>query len=361
MYREGCEILERMPGRSGQTKVAEPLRIVAIGGGNGLSSLLHGFKRYMRCEPQSTEKTSLLDLTAVVTVTDDGGSSGRLRRDFDVLPPGDIRNCLVAMSEDEALLSQLFQYRFDSGKGLKGHSLGNLFLTALTHLTGDFARAVQHASEVLATCGRIYPSTSANVVLRARMHDGSYIEGETKISKSRVPIDRIGLRPERCKPLPDALRAIAEADLITLGPGSLYTSIIPNLLVSGIGDAIRDSKAMKLYFVNLMWQPGETMNFAASDHVKAICKHSGCRLIDVVAVNTRPIPRSQQQRYARQQARPVENDLDELKRMGVKVVERELALPGKKVRHDPSVIAKIAIDLAGEGRRRKSKAAAKGK
>ena len=217
----------------------DPLRIVATGGGTGLSSLLHGLKHYMRCEVNSHGPGANLDLTAIVTVTDDGGSSGRLRRDFAMLPPGDIRNCLVALSEDEATLSRLFQYRFDAGKGLKGHSLGNLFITALTELTGDFAKAVQHASDVLATCGRIFPSTSTNVVLEATLADGTKVEGETRISKSRARIERIGLKPARVKPMQETLDAIAKADLITLGPGSLFTSIIPNLLVKGMAEAIR--------------------------------------------------------------------------------------------------------------------------
>ena len=224
-----------MPSRRANS---DPLRIVAIGGGTGLSSLLHGLKQYMHCDVQSLAPGANLDLTAVVTVTDDGGSSGRLRRDFAMLPPGDIRNCLVAMSEDEAMLSRLFQYRFDAGKGLKGHSLGNLFLTALTDLTGDFAKAVQHASDVLATCGRIFPSTPTNVVLEAMLLDGTLVAGETKISKSRSPIKRIRLRPSRVKPMQETLDAIAKADLITLGPGSLFTSVIPNLLVKGIPEAI---------------------------------------------------------------------------------------------------------------------------
>jgi len=238
----------------------EPLRIVAIGGGTGLSSLLYGLKRYAR-EPQE------VDITAVVTVTDDGGSSGRLRRDFDVLPPGDIRNCMVALSEDEALLSKLFQYRFSAGRGLKGHSFGNLFLTAITSLTGDFAQAVKLSSEVLASLGRIYPSTAANVALEAELENGRVVRGETKISKSRSPIRQIHLAPRLCKPLPETLEAIERADLITFGPGSLFTSIIPNVLVQGIPAAVRRSRALKACFVNLMWQPGETVGFQASDHI----------------------------------------------------------------------------------------------
>src|SRR5579864_3302177 len=210
----------------------EPLRIVAIGGGTGLSALLHGLKRYAQ-EPREA------DITAVVTVTDDGGSSGRLRREFDVLAPGDIRNCMVALSEDEALLSKLFQYRFAEGRGLKGHSFGNLFLTALTNLTGDFSKAVAMSSEILASRGRIFPSTAQNVVLEAEFEDGAIVSGETRISKSSRRILRLRLVPDACKPLPETLSAIEAADLITFGPGSLFTSVIPNVLVHGIPGAIK--------------------------------------------------------------------------------------------------------------------------
>jgi uncharacterized cofD-like protein len=338
----------------------DPLRIVAIGGGTGLSSLLHGLKQYMHCDVNASAPGSNLDLTAVVTVTDDGGSSGRLRRDFAMLPPGDIRNCLVAMSEDEAMLSRLFQYRFDAGKGLKGHSLGNLFLTALTELTGDFAKAVQHASDVLATCGKIFPSTSTNVVLEAVLSDGTAVQGETRISKSRSRIRRIRLKPSRVKPMQETLDAIAKADLITLGPGSLFTSIIPNLLVKGIPEAIEQSSAIKLCFMNLMWQPGETIDFTASDHVHAIQQHARSRLIDVVAVNTAPLSAFLQREYAVKQALPVANDLKRLEELGVKVIARPLAALGHKIRHDPALIADIAIHLAGEGRRRRSRTAKAG-
>ncbi len=281
-----------------------PLRIVSIGGGTGLSALLTGLKRY----------APTVDITAVVTVTDDGGSSGRLRREFEVLPPGDIRNCLVALSEDEGLLAKLFQYRFSSGRGLKGHSFGNLFLTALADITGDFPHAVKLSSDVLAIAGKIYPSTTANVTLEARFGDGTSITGESRISRSRAPIDSVGLRPRRCKPLKETLAAIANADLITLGPGSLFTSVVPNLLVDGVSKAIRNSSALKAYFCNLMWQPGETMRFRASDHVKAIHEHAGRRLVNTVVVNTGEIKPSLRKRYAREAARPVENDLDELDR-----------------------------------------------
>jgi uncharacterized cofD-like protein len=332
-----------------KTPGSQPLRIVAIGGGTGLSTLLHGLKCFLK------EEAANVDITAVVTVTDDGGSSGRLRRDFDVLPPGDIRNCMVAMSEDEALLSKLFQYRFSSGRGLKGHSFGNLFLTALTHLTGDFPKAVQLSSEVLAICGQIYPSTSTNVALRATLVNGTSIEGEHQISRSKARIDHIDLKPDNCRPLPATLEAIAMADLITLGPGSLFTSVIPNLLVKGIPEAIRKSPAIKAYFVNLMWQPGETINFRASDHVDAIHRHAGEGLLDYAIVNTRPITRPLRRRYAEQKALPVENDSDRLEAMGVKVVGAPLAAESEKVRHDSDATAEIAIKLAGEGRRRRNR------
>ena len=260
-----------------------PLRIVAIGGGTGLSSLLNGLKKYTR---DSEGGEPLVDITAIVTVTDDGGSSGRLRREFDVLPPGDIRNCMVALSEDEALLSRLFQYRFQSGHGLKGPSFGNLFLTAMTHVVGDFPDAVSKASEVLNIAGRIFPSTAANVSLEAVLDDGRVVKGETRISRSRRRIRTVRLVPEKAKPLQDTLDAIANADLITLGPGSLFTSVVPNLLVTGIPEAIKRSRALKAYFVNLMSQPGETTSFAASDHIEAVCRHGGGRLPDQPHIST---------------------------------------------------------------------------
>jgi uncharacterized cofD-like protein len=236
------------------------LRVVVIGGGTGLSTLLHGLKRYAYSPGRVGSAGTLVDITAIVTVTDDGGSSGRLRRDFEILPPGDIRNCMVALSEDEALLSRLFQYRFSTGRGLKGHSFGNLFLTALTHVTGDFALAVKESSDVLAIKGRIYPCTASNVRLEATLEDGETVAGETRISKSQSRIQRISLIPRECRPLKDTLEALADADLISFGPGSLFTSVIPNLLVQGIPEAIRNSSAIKAYFVNLMWQPGETVH-----------------------------------------------------------------------------------------------------
>jgi uncharacterized cofD-like protein len=321
----------------------EALKIVAIGGGTGLSTLLHGLKRYAK-NPREVE------ITAIVTVTDDGGSSGRLRRELNILPPGDIRNCMVALSEDEALLSLLFQYRFAQGRGLKGHSFGNLFLTALTNLTGDFAQAVKVSSEILASLGKIYPSTAANVTLEAELENGRIVRGETRISRSKSAIRRIRLAPRICKPLPETLRAIEEADLITFGPGSLFTSLIPNLLVQGIPEAIRRSRALKAYFVNLMWQPGETSGFRASDHVDAIHRHTKHPLLDVAVVNTRSISARQRRKYAAEDAHSVVNDIDRLERMGLEVVAEDLLGDSDTVRHDSRVAAEIAVRLARRGR-----------
>jgi uncharacterized cofD-like protein len=322
-----------------------PLKIVAIGGGTGLSTLLKGLKIYASGENRCA------DITAIVTVTDDGGSSGRLRRDFSVLPPGDIRNCMVALSEDEALLSRLFQYRFSTGRGLKGHSFGNLFLTALTQLTGDFQHAVKVSSEVLAIVGRIYPSTSENVVLEARLGDGRVERGESNISKARIPIERISIHPARPRPLPETLAAIAEADLITLGPGSLFTSLVPNLLVDRIADAIRTSRAKRAYIANLMWQPGETIAFSAADHVEALYRHAGSRFLDTIIVNTTPVSARMLRRYARTRAKPVVVDYDRLGALELRVVGADLlAEEGARVRHDPIRTAVIAMELAVEAR-----------
>ncbi|MBV8841552.1 MAG: YvcK family protein [Bryobacterales bacterium] len=336
-----------------------PLRIVSMGGGTGLATLLRGLKRYTKI------LTGPVELTAIVTVTDDGGSSGRLRREFAVLPPGDIRNCMVALSEDEALLSRLFQYRFAGAGSLHGHSFGNLFLTAMTHLTGDFGQAVKLSSEVLAVAGRIYPCTSANVVLEATLANGGKVRGETRISKSNSEIRTIALRPASAKPLPETLNAIAQADLITLGPGSLFTSVIPNLLIDGIPNALAASPALKAYFANLMTQPGETTNLKASDHVAAVFRHCGPRrrrLVDVCVINDRPFSRKALAKYRAGGAQPVEADLGAIQRMGVRVLAADLLrLNGQraedKIRHDSTALAAVAIDLAQQGRRRKRKSA----
>ncbi|MFZ0642329.1 MAG: gluconeogenesis factor YvcK family protein, partial [Candidatus Acidiferrales bacterium] len=243
----------------------QPVRIVALGGGTGLSAVLRGLKEYV-ATPKDLTHQPIADLAAVVTVTDDGGSSGRLRREYRVLPPGDIRNCMVALSKDEHLLGKLFQYRFPVGRALAGHSFGNLFLTALTNVTGDFPRAVQVSAEVLAIRGRIFPSTAQNVTLEAELEDGTIVAGETNISRSRQRIRRVRLVPNRVRPLPEVLQAIREADLILVGPGSLYTSIIPNLLVEQVTETIMHSSATRVYIANLMTQPGETQHYSVADH-----------------------------------------------------------------------------------------------
>jgi uncharacterized cofD-like protein len=327
--------------------MSEPLRVVSIGGGHGLSALLEGLKLYTHSDPR-------IDITAIVTVTDDGGSSGRLRREFDVLPPGDIRNCMVALSEDGALLSELFQYRFKAGHGLKGHSFGNLFLTALTEITGDFPDAVRSSAEVLNIAGRIFPSTAANVSLEAVLDDGKVVRGESRISRSRRRIRRIRMLPNRVRPLKDTLEAIERADLITFGPGSLFTSVIPNLLVSGIPKAIRHSRALKAYFVNLMTQPGETTNFSASDHVLAVHGHAGGKLLDSVVVSVSKISPALRRRYAEQNSAPIENDIHVLEAMGLQIIGADLVQKGRKVRHNPAAIARVAVELAMEARKRRS-------
>lgn len=329
--------------------MSQPLCVVSIGGGTGLSALLNGLKDYVHPQPGQPQ----VDITAIVTVTDDGGSSGRLRREFDVVAPGDIRNCMVALSEDGDTLSKLFQYRFKAGHGLKGHSFGNLFLTALTNITGDFPEAVQRSAEVLKIAGKIFPSTTANVSLEAVLENGAIVKGETKISRSRKRIREIRLNPRRVRPLRATLDAIAKADLITLGPGSLFTSVVPNLLVTGIPKAIRESPAMKAYFVNLMWQPGETENFRASDHVQAIRHHAGTDIMDCAVVNTTPISTIARIHYAEQNALQVENDIETIEAMGVCVRKAALLKRGPHVRHNSDAIARVAIELALEGRARR--------
>ncbi len=338
-----------------RSRLKAPLKIVSIGGGTGLSTLLSGVKRFASGSQRRPESGApLVDITAVVTVSDDGGSSGRLRRDFDILPPGDIRNCMTALSEDELLLSQLFRYRFASGHGLKGHSFGNLFLTAMHQITGDFAQAVKLSSEILAIRGRIYPATAANVTLEAVLSDGTVVRGESKISRSRKPIRNIRLHPTACKPLPDVLTALAEADLITLGPGSLYTSVVPNILVKGMAEAIAKSPAMKVYFVNLMWQPGETINFTASQHVKVILAHAKRKLIDCVVLNGAPIAPEVRRKYERAKVKPVENDIEALDKLGMKIVTADLvseaAVAQERIRHDSAALAEVVLDLASRSR-----------
>jgi uncharacterized cofD-like protein len=328
------------------------MKVVAIGGGTGLSTLLRGLKPHV---PQSAGEAALHPaisrLTAIVTVTDEGGSSGRLRRDFGILPPGDIRNCLVALAEDEQLLTRLFSYRFTDGRGLAGHSFGNLFLAALTHLTRDFTKAVRVSSEVLAVRGDIFPSTLSDVRLKARLIDGRTLSGEARINQTPARIRRLELVPRGSRALPEALAAIDSADLITLGPGSLYTSLIPNLLVRGIVPCITQSRAVKVYIANLMTQPGETRDYTASDHVRAIWEHSGRRrLFDYVVLSSQVLSPSLRRRYAAEGAAPVMADRDRIRELGVQPVMARLLAEDRVARHDPLCLARLLLRLARENR-----------
>jgi uncharacterized cofD-like protein len=307
--------------------------------------LLRGLKRYVarRGKGDGSSRALIADLAAVVTVTDDGGSSGRLRREYSVLPPGDIRNCLVAMSKDEALLSRLFQYRFHSGD-LRGHSFGNVFLTALTHVTGDFPEAVRLSARVLAIRGRIFPSTAQNVVLEAVLKSGRVVAGETNISRARKPIRRVRLSPRRVAPLPEVVDAIRRADLILIGPGSLYTSIIPNLLVSGVADAISKSKATRVFISNLMTQPGETDGFSAADHIRIIYEHTRARIFDWVVANHAPFSPDVLKRYCRKGADPVEADVSELQRLGLRCIFDDLVEEHGVVRHNADRLTRLLVE-----------------
>lgn len=324
-------------------KHARPVRVVALGGGTGLSTLLRGLKEYVAKGSQNRAKRLISDLAAVVTVTDDGGSSGRLRREYRILPPGDIRNCMVALSDDEYLLSRLFQYRFPAGPGLGGHTFGNLFLTALTNVTGDFPEAVRLSSGVLAVRGRIFPSTAQNVTLQAELEGGKVVAGETKISRSHRRIERVRLVPRRVRPLPEVLTAIRRADLILVGPGSLYTSLIPNFLVDEVVEVIAHSRATRVYIANLMTQPGETQGYSVADHVRAIDAHAERKLFDAVVVSRAPVSQRIIRRYKAQGAEPVRPSLDELRDMGLTAITGDLLHQHGVVRHDPERLASLLI------------------
>lgn len=331
------------------TSALRPLRIVAIGGGTGLSTLLKGLKHYVLSAAHPTPSTTVVigDLTAIVTVTDDGGSSGRLRREFGILPPGDIRNCIVALSEDEATMSRLFRYRFPETSALEGHSFGNLFLTALTATTGDFAEAVRLSSDILATRGHIYPATTANCELEALMDDDTRVRGETKITASKRRIVQLEMVPGNVKPMPQTLDAIAHADMITIGPGSLFTSLIPNVLVHGIADAIGKSSALKVYVCNLMTQANESLGLSAADHIKAIYKHAGTKIFDAALLNVRDLASELQAKYALEGASQIVIDEDEVRSLGVKPILGDYLYADKGVaRHNTDRVAKELMQLA---------------
>jgi uncharacterized cofD-like protein len=355
--------------KSSEPKEKE-LRVVAIGGGTGLSTLLRGLKRYVASpdrrkgvrlgRPPEFESVSappcpsprciIRELSAVVTVTDDGGSSGRLREDFKMLPPGDIRNCMVALSEDEHLLSKLFQYRFEHGD-LEGHSFGNLFVAALSHITGDFAQAVQMSSQILAARGKIFPSTNTNVTLAADMDDGSLVRGETNITASKRSIVELRLEPETADPMPETLEAIANADLITLGPGSLYTSLITNLLVRGIPEALATSRATKVYVCNLMTQANESLGLTASQHIEKILRHVGgvtAPIFDYALVNTGHISPERLEQYAREGQQPIDVDLERIRALGVEPITGNFVHEGDVLRHDYDLVAERLLALGLE-------------
>ncbi|HWM93448.1 MAG TPA: uridine diphosphate-N-acetylglucosamine-binding protein YvcK [Thermoanaerobaculia bacterium] len=314
-------------------------RLVAVGGGTGLSALLRGLKHYAGSD-------RLRQLTGVVTVTDDGGSSGRLRREFGVLPPGDIRNCLVALADDEDLLARLFQYRFPNGDGLLGHSFGNLFLTALTGITGDFHQAILTAESILSVRGKICPATVQDVRLRGRGASGQVYEGESAIGTSGEAIERLDLDPPAPPAFPPAVTALEKADLILLGPGSLYTSILPNLLIPGIRQAVNKSPARTVLLLNLMTQPGETDGMTGLDHLRAIERFAGRGLVDAVLVSSSEIPGQLLEHYAETGSEPVLIDRAEVEALGIRVVEADLLAPGDEfIRHDPPKLAEAVMEL----------------
>jgi uncharacterized cofD-like protein len=312
-------------------------RIVTVGGGTGLSVLLSGLKNY----------TS--NISAVVTVADNGGSSGRLRQQFDVLPPGDIRNCLVALADAPTLMRDLFQFRFDEHSEFSGHSFGNLFLTVMTRLTGDFEKAIKETSKVLALRGQVIPSTLGDVTLVAHYSDGSMVIGEEQIPQARKSINRVSLTPQEPLATPDALKAIKEAQIIVLGPGSLYTSIIPNLLIKEITQEIAESEAIKVYVCNVMTQPGETDGYSVSDHIKALLKHSNEQILDYCVVNNGDLPSEVLKRYSHNNSLLVVNDRKKIENLGVRVVEEDFSMiQDGVIRHDAEKLAKIILSFIEE-------------
>ena len=305
-----------------------------------MGNLLRGLKHHVGHE--------LAELTAVVAVTDDGGSSGRLRRDFGVLPPGDIRSCIVALADDEDLLARLFQYRFGEGEGLSGHSFGNLFLAALDGITGDFYQAILTAESVLSVRGRILPATLTDLHLRATGRSGRKYDGESAIGESGEPLRELSLEPAEPPAFPPAVDAIEEADLVLLGPGSLYTSIVANLLIPGIGTALHNSRGKIVLPLNLMTQPGETDGMDGIAHLDAVEKYAGEGVVDIVLVNCGPVPADRLPAYEQEGAQPVVVDRAAIQARGVAVVEKDLLADGPLVRHDPAKLSRAILDLAYE-------------
>ncbi|MGD6832387.1 gluconeogenesis factor YvcK family protein [Sutcliffiella halmapala] len=309
-------------------------KIVILGGGTGLPVLLRGLKHYD------------VDITAIVTVADDGGSSGRLRDELHIPPPGDVRNVLAALSDVEPLVEDLFQHRFQAGNGLSGHSLGNLLLAAMTTITGDFVHAIREMSKVLNVRGKVLPAANQSVILHAEMEDGTVISGESKIPYSGKKIKRVFLTPENVEPLGESVEEIRKADLIIVGPGSLYTSILPNLLVPKIGEAVCESDAKKVYICNVMTQAGETLDYTASDHVKALYDHLGCPFMDTILVNDEDIPEEIKFRYKKEYATPVVYDIAKLSGMGLKIVhDKIIRYEDGYIRHDTQKVAALLYSM----------------
>jgi uncharacterized cofD-like protein len=317
-------------------------KLVAIGGGTGLSTMLAGLKQLVG---KPDEEMWIESLSGIVTVSDDGGSSGRLRDELQMLPPGDIRNCMIALSEDSNLISRLFRYRFRGDGELGGHSFGNLFLAALTEVTGDFTEAIRLSSEVIASKGHIYPSTLSDCRLIAELEDGSIVRGETQISASKIPIRHLHLEPEQCLPLPQALKAIRAADIITVGPGSLYTSILPNLLVAQVARVIGQSSATKIFVSNLMTQPGETDGYTAREHLETIRKYAPEIHFDFVVVNNRRISNEQAERYAAEGAYQIgiDDPIDDALDQTTEIMRGDLLDDGEKVRHHSDRLARVVL------------------
>jgi uncharacterized cofD-like protein len=314
-----------------RTRLKRGPRIVVVGGGTGMPNVLSSLKQY----------TS--NLTAVVTVADDGGSSGRLRKDFGTPPPGDIRNCIVALSDQETLLNDLFQYRFKGHGDLKGHSFGNLFITVMKEITGDFGRAVEESSRVLSTRGTVMPVTFESMTLMAKLKNGKIVTGESNISKSKVPIEQVMLKEKSVKPNREVLKAILEADAVVLGPGSLYTSVIPNLLIPQVAETIALSRAVKIYVCNVMTQPGETDGYSVSDHVKAILKHTGPNFVHYVIANKEKVSPKLLHRYEMFHQEPVLLDEAAVEALGVKLVKNNLLNYENYVRHSSEKLGKAII------------------
>ncbi len=325
------------------SQTPQGLNVVAIGGGNGLSTLLSGLKRFVKAS--EIEPVWLESLAAIVAVSDDGGSSGRLRDELQMLPPGDVRNCMVALSEDSLTLSKLFRHRFRGDGDLGGHSFGNIFLAALTEITGDFAESVRISSEILASKGHIYPATNADVHLAAELKTGEIVRGETNVAKVGHQIKRLYLEPENCRPLPEALAAIGEADVITVGPGSLWTSLLPPLLVENVAEAIGKTDAVKIFVCNLMTQPGETDGLSARRHLEIISQYAPEIEFDYVIVNNRPISDEQLSRYTDEGAQQigVHGSISPVSVEGAEIVSGNLLDEGEKVRHNPEKLAQVIL------------------